>query len=755
MENLKSKLLQLNNLPKEVFISYRSSQVDFADRLNSELKNNKIETWFDKEILHENVGELYPDLIHEAIKKTKLVLFLYSKDTESSEFIINDEIGYADSLGKKILCFPIDTPNYNDMDANLAKHIRYRQWINRECDAAHCFGMREELEGEYLRQEKNKLISKSLQLTSIYTDINLYIIRLCIQQALGYSTAVGNYKTISESDDVYEEGELELNILPIKFYIEPSEEKKKKLTSLKFYSTNNKDIEINRELVKTKEEIDNLIQIVQPDEKIIRDVLDQFILDHYSMGEIFAWMKENRSAYIPKGLNEKEFTIDVFVNAASEITADRFIYELDILKKGHFNGAMTGVYDVMENPIPNIERKRTTIELYYSDYFTFWCTVELYHILCTIRDCFQDISRTDIKGLSPFLCSLGLGGFVVTNQKDSQRLAWVKRGKSISASSLWHFTFDETSSIYKDAYRNKDGEIEIYENRTVKLDPTHYLYRGMKEEVGISSAMLSSKKGIFQLGLIKCDRLEMELLSYAVLDCPSTPSLSMQFHEFERGATDAHNEIDKFDFSPLINSTYRYTGRFMTPEADYLSKYLNDNLSKFDNQVSFNFISQSVTHGSNIKIGKGCLIEEYCHIGNNCVIGEQCRIHRNVHIDDNVFIGNRVKIQNNNSIYEGVTLEDGVFIGTNVSFINDRHPRAILKNGNQVGRGDWEMGYTRVCYGASIGAGAVILCGKDKKELRIGKFAMVAASSVVLEDVPDYAMVAGNPAKRIKENINY
>jgi acetyltransferase-like isoleucine patch superfamily enzyme len=755
MKKQKTRIVQLNNLPTEVFISYRSSQVDFADRLNTELKNNNIETWFDKEILHENVGSQYTELIHEGIKKAKLFLFLYSKDTEESYFIINEEIGFADKIGKTILCFPIDVPDYVNMNPQLAKSIKYRQWINRECDAAHCLSMREELEGEYLRQEKDKLISKSHRLTSIYTDINLYIIRLCVQQALGYSTAVGNYKTISKSDDVYEEGELELNILPIKFYIEPSKEKKEELTSLKFYSTNNKNKEIKNDQVKTKEEIDNIIQVVQPDEKKIREVLDNFILDHYSLGEIYAWMKENRSSYIPEGGNEENFTIEAFVNTASEITADRFIYELKILKKGHFNGAMTGVYNVMENPMPNIERKRTTIELYYSDYFTFWCTVELYHILCTIRDCFQDISRTDIKGLSPFLCSLGLGGFIVTNQKDSQRLAWVKRGKSISASSLWHFTFDETSSIYKDSYRNKDGKIKIYENNVVKLDPAYYLYRGMKEEVGISSAMLSSKRGIFELGLIKCDRLEMELLSYAVLDCPSSPSLPMQFHGFERRATDAHNEIDKFDFSPLINSTYRYTGRFMTPEADYLSKYLNDNLSKFDNQVSSNFISQSVTHGSNIKIGKGCLIEDYSHIGNNCVIGEQCRIHRNVYIDNNVFIGNRVKIQNNNSIYEGVTLEDGVFIGTNVTFINDRYPRAILRNGNQVGRDDWTMGKIHVCYGASIGAGSVIMCGKDRKELTIGKWAMVAAGSVVLEDVPDGAMVAGNPARIIKKNIPY
>ena len=123
---------------------------------------------------------------------------------------------------------------------------------------------------------------------------------------------------------------------------------------------------------------------------------------------------------------------------------------------------------------------------------------------------------------------------------------------------------------------------------------------------------------------------------------------------------------------------------------------------------------------------------------------------RILYIGKNVVIGNRVKIQNNNSIYEGVHLEDGVFVGTNVSFINDRYPRAILRDGRQVSSRDWELKETKVCYGASIGAGAVIMCG-----VTIGKWAMVASGSVVLNDVPDGAMVAGNPARIIKENIEY
>ena len=113
-------------------------------------------------------------------------------------------------------------------------------------------------------------------------------------------------------------------------------------------------------------------------------------------------------------------------------------------------------------------------------------------------------------------------------------------------------------------------------------------------------------------------------------------------------------------------------------------------------------------------------------------------------------IGNSVKIQNNNSIYEGVTLEDGVFVGTNVSFINDRYPRAIMRDGRQVVPHDWKLEETRVSYGASIGAGSVIMCG-----VTIGKWAMVAAGSVVLEDVPEGVMVAGNPARVVKTNIKY
>lgn len=200
-------------------------------------------------------------------------------------------------------------------------------------------------------------------------------------------------------------------------------------------------------------------------------------------------------------------------------------------------------------------------------------------------------------------------------------------------------------------------------------------------------------------------------------------------------ANDGYLEISKIEFLPL-KSHKSLIGRLLSPESYSIYERM---LFRIRENV-----------GKKAVIGDNTLIEEGSYVGDNTRIGHDCRIHRNVFVDKNVEIGNLVKIQNNNSIYEGVTLEDGVFIGTNVSFINDRYPRSILRDGRQVGPGDWKLEKTRVCYGASIGAGAVIMCG-----VTIGKWAMVAAGSVVLEDVPDGCMVAGNPARIIKENIEY
>lgn len=148
------------------------------------------------------------------------------------------------------------------------------------------------------------------------------------------------------------------------------------------------------------------------------------------------------------------------------------------------------------------------------------------------------------------------------------------------------------------------------------------------------------------------------------------------------------------------------------------------------------FVHESSYVDADVKIGEGTKIWHFCHIQKGARIGKNCSFGQNVNISNNVIVGNDCKVQNNVSIYEGVVLEDGVFCGPSCVFTNDLTPRARYPKGRD--------GYkkTLIREGASIGANATIVCGNI-----IGKYAMVAAGAVVTKDVPDYALVAGVPAK--------
>ena len=141
------------------------------------------------------------------------------------------------------------------------------------------------------------------------------------------------------------------------------------------------------------------------------------------------------------------------------------------------------------------------------------------------------------------------------------------------------------------------------------------------------------------------------------------------------------------------------------------------------------------------QIGAGSSIWNQSQVRENVQIGSNCILGKDVYVDFGVQIGDNVKIQNGVSVYHGVTIESGVFVGPSAIFTNDKRPRAINPDGTGKGADDWLVSETLISYGASIGAGAVIL------PVRVGRFAMVGAGSVVTKDVPDQALVVGNPAR--------
>lgn len=136
-------------------------------------------------------------------------------------------------------------------------------------------------------------------------------------------------------------------------------------------------------------------------------------------------------------------------------------------------------------------------------------------------------------------------------------------------------------------------------------------------------------------------------------------------------------------------------------------------------------------------IGAGTKIWHFSHIQTGARIGKQCVLGQNVNVGNNVAIGNFVKIQNNVSVYEGVVLEDYVFCGPSLVFTNVPVPRGKYP---QVGASFYKP--TLVKEGASLGANATIICGRT-----IGRYAFVGAGAVVTKDVPDFALVVGNPAR--------
>ena len=147
---------------------------------------------------------------------------------------------------------------------------------------------------------------------------------------------------------------------------------------------------------------------------------------------------------------------------------------------------------------------------------------------------------------------------------------------------------------------------------------------------------------------------------------------------------------------------------------------------------------------ADVSVGPGTTVWHHAQIRRGARIGRDGVIGRDVFIDESVTLGDRVKVQNGALIYHGVTIEDGVFIGPGAILTNDRRPRSVNADGGLARAADWTVSPIRIAVGASVGAGAVVVAGRD-----VGPYAMVGAGAVVTHDVPAHALVVGNPARQI------
>lgn len=709
---------------RDVFISYKRENAPFVTRLYAELERHNISAWVDLSKLPKEAGQDYKDKIHKAIDSAGYFLLIYTEhegcSVESSNFIIDDELAYAYENKKTILFFPQDPIDLNT--SKVKPYVSDIQWLDTKETSRYQLDTQEAVMDEKHLKELSEMVNKK-EGFSVFEDENIFLIRIAIQRILGKITVFGNYTKLCGTPDneYYNNQTFRLRVINKSLFYDAPEEYKIKLNELGFYR---KD-----KIEKVEEHIRN----IKPNGLELKKQLYAFIELNYNLKDVHARLQHHLESDKYEGIvlpDVEEFNTQAFVDTIREMAACGFIYDLS-KGKTMFNGAELGVYNITDSRTINSEHPIAEIDLFYSDYFTFKCMTEMYHVLCSVDDRFFNIEHVgDVHPLAPFLSSLGLGGYLAAYTERGVSLMWTKRSAKISSGDMWHFSYDETVNLLLDAAKEND-KIVIDKEKNVNIDINKLLARALKEEVGATPDMIEQENhGLFEVGIIKSERLEIELISQAVLHLPKEQSLEEKIKRMHDSANDGYLEISKIEFLPL-REPKKLIGRLLSPESysiyERMQSRLRDNV------------------GKKVYVGNSTIIEEGSYVGDNSHIGDHCRIHRNVYIDKNVRIGNLVKIQNNNSIYEGVTIEDGVFIGTNVSFINDRHPRAILPDGRQVGPGDWKLEETHVLYGASIGSGSVIMCG-----VTIGKWAVVAAGSVVLEDVPDGAVVAGNPARVVK-----
>ena len=223
----------------DVFVSYRRSAITFVNSLVAELACHDIRVWLDIHELPQTVSKEYTKRIHKAIDNSQLVLFIYTKDAEDSKFIIEEEIGYASKKGRPICCYAHDAVDFDSMKEELREIVKKVQWHTSKENAVHIAEYQDALKGENRRLQLAEMINDIGTISSKYTDINLFLIRIEIQRLLGHPTPYGSFTNLANADPVYsnKNNDLKIVVKPQALFIPIPEDKRNSLKESQFISS--------------------------------------------------------------------------------------------------------------------------------------------------------------------------------------------------------------------------------------------------------------------------------------------------------------------------------------------------------------------------------------------------------------------------------------------------------------------------------------------------------------------------------------
>lgn len=528
---------------KDIFISY-SKNFDIVHAFLKDFETNGITTWIDIENLYKKPSEDFGEEIKQNIRDSSAFLLIYTKESIKSNYV-KQELEYAFSLKKQILCFPYFPDctelNYNN-HRDFSERLNEIQWLCNSQQLSRIPALSEYIEGNERFRDLQSLIDDFPEQDDGKLAVDIILARIGIQICLKKPlTPFGSFTPLECNTDVYDNEDIHFNVLRKSFYVNPTPESAHRIKSFL-----DKSDKWRQQLAQYNKgyEIENEEIYMQ----MVGFICEQCNLSQQEAEKIIDQAREQAVAII-----EKDLKINTLM----------------------FNGPMVGVYNIRPSRTPGDEKSTLDIDLYQSDYYTFKFTGELYHLLKKKKAQFN-IKLSNISNFAPFLCSLGLGGFIIVKHGHEEYLQWVKRSNLIQAKNMWHFSYDETVHLLKDLRLDKDGNPVRDSKSNMQLDPEILFSRALNEELRLQNKIATNfKKGIFEIGLIECDRLEIELFSYAIIETDPSQTINDQLRVYTDSAKDKI-ERERIDYIPFTKEDIikELHGKFITPEALTLAKHL-------------------------------------------------------------------------------------------------------------------------------------------------------------------------------------